>query len=142
MSNTVAVVSQRTFVLPTTAGRSFAFTKGVPVQVPRAILEEVMRSGVVPVEEDDLPTFNPEAVAPDNSPVDPAVRRSTIKAALAQLRKINNREDFAASGQPKVGAVERVLGFQTSAKEIAPILQEMHDEETAAVEEDKQKKAK
>lgn len=128
-ADTVEVVSHRTFTLPTLTGRTLAFEKGVPIRVPRHILEEVMKAGVVPSDEGNLPKYEENPKAPDGAPVDPSRRKSDLKAAIVQLRASNSRESFAASGQPKVGAVEKILGWDTSAKEIAVVMQEIHDEE-------------
>lgn len=127
-ADVVFVKSHRTFVLPTTTGHTFAFEKDKVVSVPRSALEEVMRAGVIPAEEGDLPKYEENAPGPDGAPIDPSRRKADLKAALLQLRKTNNRESFSASGAPKVGAVEKILGWETSAKEIAPVMQEIHDE--------------
>lgn len=123
--NTVLVKANRNFVLVSTFGHAIQFRKDVPTPLPAVLLQEALMQGVVPVDESDLPQ---EREAGDPTPLDPATRAKEIRAAIEKLRKTNIREDFGATGNPKVGSVERVLGWKTSAKEIEPVLQQMYED--------------
>jgi hypothetical protein len=123
--NTVLVKANRNFVLVSTFGHAIQFKKDQPTPLPAILLPEALMQGVVPVDEQDLPQ---EREANDPAPLDPVSRAKEIKAAIIKLRETNHREDFGATGNPKVGAVERVLGWKTSAKEIEPVLQSIFEE--------------
>lgn len=92
-------------------GRSFAFKKGEPLHVPEMCYEEVMAAGGAP--EDDLPDETPEGpVVPQG-----ADRTKAIADAMKGMILKANREDFMASGMPKVPSLVAVLGFPVDAKE-------------------------
>lgn len=122
--NVVRVKANRNFVLTSLYGHSIQFKKDVPTDMPAILLPEALMQGVVPVDEADLPQ---ERAADDPTPVDPVSRAKEIKAAIEKLKKSNHREDFGATGNPKISAIERLLGWKTSAKEVEPVLQAMHE---------------
>lgn len=120
------VNANRNVTIATTSGRTYAFEKNVPQIVPKHLVQELLTHGIVPVDDEDLPV---EAAPPEGAPTDPHARQEAIKKVILELRRTNNREDFTAAGAPKVSVIERRLGWSASSKEIAPVLQQIFDEE-------------
>ena len=65
------------------------------------------------------------------APADPAERSPLILAAVEKIVAGNERKDFTAAGSPTVKAVERELGFDVDAREIAAVWQEYHEKKAA-----------
>jgi hypothetical protein len=125
MQKQIRVKSSRTFVLVSTLGHAIQFRKNEETTIPAMLMSEALTQGVVPVEDDDLPQ---DATPEDGAPIDPTVRRNAIKAAIVALKARNQRDDFGATGNPKVAAVEKYLGWKASGKEIESLIQELNNE--------------
>jgi hypothetical protein len=92
-------------------GRSFEFKKGVPLHVPDMCWEDVQAAGAVP--EDDLPVPEEGAVVVPQG----KARTDAIQTAMKQMVLRGERNDFSASGAPKVEPLSHALGFPVDAKE-------------------------
>ena len=125
MQKQIRVKPSRTFVLVSTLGHAIQFIKNEETTIPAMLLSEALTQGVIPVEDDDLPQ---DQAALDGAPIDPMVRRSEIKAAIVAIKTRNQRDDFGATGNPKVAALEKFLGWKASGKEIEALIQELNDE--------------
>ena len=129
MQKQIRVKPSRTFVLVSTLGHAIQFRKGEETTIPAVLLSEALTQGVVPVEDDDLPQ---DPAQLDGAPVDPMARKAEIKAAIVAIKTRNQREDFGATGNPKVAAVEKYLGWKATGKEIDSLIQELNDEAAEA----------
>jgi hypothetical protein len=125
MQKQIRVKSARTFVLVSTLGHAIQFRKGEETTIPAVLMSEALTQGVIPVEDDDLPQ---DSTPLDGAPIDPLVRNKAIKAAIVTLKNRNNRDDFGATGNPKVAAIEKYLGWKASGKEIEALIQELNNE--------------
>ena len=123
------VLSNRTFTLRTTLGHSILFEKDVPVNVPPSIVSQAMAIGAAPVDgENPLPT--PET--PSIMPVDPISRQQEIRVVVEEMFKTNNREEFTASGNPKVNAVSARLDYKIDSRELKSVLKKINQEKEDA----------
>lgn len=129
MQKQIRVKSSRTFVLVSTLGHAIQFRKNEETTIPAVLMSEALSQGVVPIEDDDLPQ---DPVAEDGAPIDPMVRRAEIKAGIEALKARNQRDDFGATGNPKVAALEKFLGWKASGKEIEAMIQEINNEAAEA----------
>lgn len=119
-SNSIQVVSPRTFVLRTKAGVACPFTAGEVRSIPRFALAEALTQGVRPVDESEIPDEHQ-----DNRPLvvdfQSDLRRSIIYTAVSLIAENNNAADFDASNTPKVGLVAERVGFSVSPKELLDV---------------------
>lgn len=103
----------RDFTHASVLGHAVEFKKGVPTHVPPALYAEVRAIGAVP--EDELP--EDEGTAAASEPTDPTKRADDILAAIGLMAERNSRDDFSATGAPRVPALAAVLGWKPSVHE-------------------------
>lgn len=123
------LVLNRDYVLVTAKGHMIAFKKDEPVHVPAAIYQDAIAIGAQPADGSD-----PDVLKDENTkvhPNDPLERNPLILAAIEKIVTGNERKDFTAAGSPTVKAVEREVGFDVDAREIAAVWQEYHDKQAA-----------
>ena len=88
-SNSIQVVSPRSFVLRTKAGVACPFTAGEVRSIPRFALAEALAQGVRPVDESEIPDEHQ-----DNRPLvvdfQSDLRRSIIYTAVSLIAENNN----------------------------------------------------
>jgi hypothetical protein len=118
----VEMTLNRDFILATTQGHRIRFVRGVPVPVPRAVLNEALAIGATPAEE--LP---PEEEKKSDEPIDPVEREIVLFDAFRKLLEGGKREDFTASGAPHHKAVSDLVGFRVQAKEVNPLWQKYQE---------------
>lgn len=123
------LILNRNYTLTTTKGHSVVFVKNKPTFVPNAIYQEAIAIGAQPADGTDPDVLKDEVK--DNTPVDPAERAPLILAAIEAITARNAREDFTAAGTPTAAAVTKEVGFKVQAKEIAPVMQQYHDDKAA-----------
>ena len=106
-------VLHRDFTHASALGHAIEFKKGVPTMVPPALYAEVRAIGAVP--EGELP----EEAGPVTStePTDPTKRADDILAAISLMADRNDRNDFSATGAPRVPALAAVLGWKPTTQE-------------------------
>lgn len=124
------LVLNRNYVLSTTMGHSIAFEKGKPTFVPAAAYAAAIAVGAQPADGSD-PDVLPEEVV-RKYPTDPIVRNGDILTAIEQLVQTNERKDFTAAGMPAVKAVEKLVGYDVHAREVAAMWQQFHDKKAGA----------
>lgn len=125
MSTLPKLVLNRDYVLTTLKGHTISFVKGEPTHVPTAVYADAIAIGAQPADGSD-----PDVLKEENKrtiPNDPSERNPLILAAILKIVEGNERKDFTAAGSPTVKAVERELGFDVDAREIAGMWQEYHD---------------
>lgn len=108
----------RNFTVASRAGHTIAFVKDEPTYVPPALHREVVAAGGVACDGEVEFESKEKAVT---APSDPAERAELIAMACADIKKRDDRADFTASGTPKTKAVEAIVGFDISAKELADV---------------------
>jgi hypothetical protein len=123
------LVLNRNYVLATTKGHTIAFEKGEPTHVPASCYQDAIAIGAQPADGSDPDVLKDEKT--DKAPADPAERNPLILAAIEKIVAGNERKDFTAAGSPTVKAVERELGFDVDAREIAGVWQEYHEKKAA-----------
>lgn len=123
------LVLNRNYVLATTKGHTIAFKKGEPTYVPASVYQDAIAIGAQPEDGSDPNVLKDEK--PGTAPADPAERNPLILAVIEKLVAGNERKDFTAAGSPTVKAVERELGFDVDAREIATVWQEYHEKKAA-----------
>lgn len=123
------LVLNRDHVLATTKGHMIAFKKGEPTHVPAAVYQDAIAIGAQPEDGSEPNVLKDEKT--DKAPADPAERNPLILAAIEKIVAGNERKDFTAAGSPTVKAVERELGFDVDAREIATVWQEYHEKKAA-----------
>lgn len=125
MSNPKLVLN-RNYVLSTTKGHIISFIKGEPTYVPSAVYADAIAIGAVPEDGSD-PNVLTDPTNTSKAPSDPGQRQPLILDAILKLVVTNERKDFTAAGSPAVKAVERELGFDVDAREVAEAWQKYHD---------------
>lgn len=123
------LILNRNYTLTTTKGHSVVFMKDEPTFVPNVIYQEAIAIGAQPADGTDPDVLKDEVK--DNTPADPADRAPMILAAIEALIARNDREDFTAAGTPTAAAVSKEVGFKVQNKEIAPVMQQYHDNKAA-----------
>ena len=117
-------VMTRDHTVASTAGYAIEFKAGVPAHVPRAMHREVVAAGAVATDGDEVEfETKPKAAG---SPDDAIERAEMIKMALADILERNVREEFTATGVPKIKGVEKMVGFEVSSREVGELWTEMN----------------
>lgn len=119
----------RDYVMATTKGHTIAFKKGEPTHVPASCYQDAIAIGAQPSDGSDPDVLKDEKV--DKAPADPAERNPLILTAIEKIVAGNARKDFTAAGSPSVKAVERELGFDVDAREIAGVWRDYHEKKAA-----------
>jgi hypothetical protein len=108
-------------------GHTISFEKGQPTHVPPGPIErEVAAIGAERVDGDP-----PDLVPGEADPKDPVTAEdleALMREAFRELVQKNDSADFTASGQPSVKAVERLIGENVTAKQIADLWQKIKEE--------------
>lgn len=116
-------VSNREVVVRSLSGHSIKFLKGVPTDVPRAMISEVMEKGILPVDEKGK-TLDPEEVPVSEAPKvvlapeDGYERHDKIYAVIKAIIERNSPKDFTGGGRPHAGSVTSALGWRVDQKEV------------------------
>lgn len=123
------LVLNRDYVLTTTKGHVITFKKGEPTHVPAAVYQDAIAIGAQPEDGSEPNVLKDEKTY--KAPADPAERNPLILAAIEKIVAGNERKDFTAAGSPTVKAVEREVGFDVDAREVATVWQEYHEKKAA-----------
>lgn len=92
------------------------FTKGQPTWVPPALVKEAAKIGAEPVDGssvDILDNEKPEAIV-----LSAEERIAEMVTAIQMICEKNDTGDFGGDNRPTVAAVENIVPFKTSKKEI------------------------
>lgn len=122
------LVSNRDFVLASTAGHAIAFKKGVPVEVPKALYAEAMERGCIPPEGEQVPV---DESAQSEAPTEQAVRDEAIEAAIRTIVARNNASEFSAGGAPTPEAIKTEVGFDVHPQERSRLWKKLKPELTS-----------
>lgn len=116
---TVAVTPMtlnRDLVLGSTLGHRIRFVKDEITRVPDIMIEEVIAIGAERVDGKD----HFEELAKERGevqPMSPEARYAAVQEALVTIIDRNDRPDFTASGNPKLNALAREVGFKVDKNE-------------------------
>lgn len=133
------LVLNRNHILTTRYGHSIRFIKGKPIHVPRLAYNEAIGIGAVPEDGGDPNVLDDETK--NDAPVDPIERGEKINAAILGLMDTNDRDDFTASGSPKVDAVAKKVGFKVDQREVQEQFKAIQEAQVAAKEQEAADKA-
>lgn len=123
-------------VIRTTIGHCIEVSANTPTYVPPEVMKFTAQHGCAECNEaGELVAPKPkEKAAPvgdipllsSDDRGDPSKRMEVIILAVTKVYEANNRDDFTlATNQPKVKAVERVVGFPITGHELAAALDRM-----------------
>jgi hypothetical protein len=118
----VPMVLNRNATLASTLGHIINFKKGKVVYVPYILIREAANMGAETVDGTD-PRAEPESKkAPQ--PVDPGARLEAIDKVVGEMLEENARDDFTASGNPKVSSVSERVGFKVDGAEVRTVIKD------------------
>lgn len=126
----------RNHTLATTTGHMLGFKKGVPLYVPPVCVELALAIGAEAVDEDGKKEIDKhfEGQEPKETPeLTAKQQRGKLKEVLEGIASRNDRDDFKASGRPKLAVIKAQCDFPVEQK----IADELWDEilkERAATE--------
>jgi len=116
------MVLRRTYHLLTTKGHSTYFKAGVPAFVALPIVADAIAIGAELVPGETPVDITPaESKGPNSGPADQMARDDDILAAINLLVAENHRETFAASGIPKLAAIEKVVEYKVDKREVLSV---------------------
>ena len=118
----VIMESLRKFTLRTTKGHCIQFEARTPRLVPRAVVQDAMAVGCVPVNKEDTPFLEDESKA--KVEYDKPLRRAVLFIALDALVKENETKNFDGGGNPKEEILEEMTGIVVQKKEIGRLMNE------------------
>ena len=107
----------RDYVLVTLAGRSYGFTKGVPLEVPAQFAAQAVAIGAEPAPENAVEVAQIKA-ASDAAQKDLQSRGSRIEAAIRIFIERNMPGDFTAGGRPNLKKLATEVGFEVEREEM------------------------
>lgn len=121
MSNEVprgmtAMLANRNITLRSTSGHTIFFRKNQPKNVPNIVVEECVHRGILPMDEADLPGSQENPLLPDVPRG--SIRLQQMRDAIEALMQRNSRGDFAASGQPNLKSIEKIVGYPVDITEV------------------------
>lgn len=127
-NKTVKMKLNRKYRLASTLGHVINFEKGVEIDVPEIIVREAVDIGADFVDEKqkDEVFKEPEKEA---QPVAPGERRDAIAVAVDAIMERNDRDDFTATGNPKLKAVAEEVGFKIDKGELAQVLKARNEDQ-------------
>ena len=110
-------VSQRDVTVTSTTGHTIRFAKGVPTAVPYQMRRLCLERGVLPVDT-SAPVLDddPKPAKPD-APLSMQERDELIREAMVEMIETKKRDDFTATGLPKVDRLAKITGFEVSMAE-------------------------
>lgn len=121
-SKVVPMVLHRNATLASILGHIIDFKKGKVINVPATLVREAVAMGAETVDGSD--PFAPSAEEAPSQPVSPIARLEEIRAVVDAMAEENLREDFTASGTPKVANVSARVGFKVDRNEVSKVWSE------------------
>lgn len=119
----------RNYRLASTLGHVLVFKKGEEIEVPDVIVREAIDIGAEFVEKEARDEVFKEPEGPPKTPVVPAERQDAILAAISAIEESNDRDDFTATGNPTMKAVERETGFKVDKGELIQAMKTRNEDQ-------------
>ena len=121
------MVLNRDYRVASTMGYVFNFKKGEPRDVPELVVRECVDIGAEFVEDGARDEVFKEPDK-DTQPVAPHARREVIAKAVNTIFERNERDDFTATGNPKLNAVGAETGFKIDKGELAQVIKARNED--------------
>lgn len=121
------MVLNRKYRIASTLGLIFNFQKDTPREVPALVVRECIDVGAEFVNKDDRAEYFKEPEQ-DTQPVAPGERRDVIAKAVDVIFERNDRDDFTASGNPKLKAIGDEVGFKIDKGELAQVIKARNED--------------
>jgi len=119
----------RNYRLASTLGHVLVFKKGEEIEVPDIIVREAIDIGAEFIEKEARDEVFKEPEGPPKTPVVPAERQDAILAAISAIEESNDRDDFTATGNPTMKAVERETGFKVDKGELIQAMKTRNEDQ-------------
>jgi len=119
----------RNYRLASTLGHVLVFKKGEEIEVPDVIVREAIDIGAEFIEKEARDEVFKEPEGPPKTPVVPAERQDAILAAISAIEESNDRDDFTATGNPTMKAVERETGFKVDKGELIQAMKTRNEDQ-------------
>lgn len=100
--------ASRTIWFGTTTGHAFDLVKGDTSEFPEICRTDLILNGVIPLDEDEVPTPDPS-------------RQERLESAVHEVLAADDARKIGPDGYPRATAVSKVAGFAVTAEEIAAV---------------------
>ena len=120
-------VSHRDITVASIFGASRECKKGIPLDCPPLMPNELLAVGVLPVEE----MVEPEVVPGSKEPTHPEKRLQELFAAFETMSLRQKRGDFTGNGAPHLAVLAELLGWKVETKERDTAWTKFQDKATA-----------
>ena len=120
-------VSHRNITVASVYGVSREFKKGVPLDCPPLMHNELLAVGVLPVDE----MIEPEVVPGTTEPTHPEKRLAELFAAFETMSLRQKRGDFTGNGLPHLAVLAELMGWKVETKERDTAWLKFQDKATA-----------
>ena len=128
MSKSYEMVLNRDYRIASTLGLVFNFKKDKARMVPALIVRDCIDVGAEFVNKDDRAEYFKEPER-ETQPVAPGERRDVIAQAVETIFERNERDDFTATGNPKLKVVGDVAGFKIDKGELAQVIKARNEDQ-------------
>lgn len=119
----------RDYRLATTLGHVIVFKKDEEIEVPDTIVRAAIDIGAEFCDEGAREEVFKEPEAGPATPVVPAERQDAIQAAIDTIIERNSRDDFTATGNPKLKAVQDETGFKLDKGELIQAMKARNEDQ-------------
>lgn len=118
------LMMNRDFVMVTTVGPSYGFTKGVPLDVPTKFVQQALNHGAEAVEADKDAAKKVQDET-DAAAAEALKRRPKLAEILKTMIEKNQSGDFNAGGKPNRDRVKKLLGDDVDQQELETVFAEV-----------------
>lgn len=119
----------RNYRLASTLGHIIVFKKDQETEVPDIMVRQAVDIGAVFCDDAARDEVYKEPEGPPATPVVPAERQDAILAAIDAIEAGNDREDFTATGNPKLKSIEREAGFKIDKGELVQAMKTRNEDQ-------------
>lgn len=124
----------RKHTLSTTTGHMIGFEKGVSVYVPPVCVEMALAIGAEPADEEgkkEVAAHFDDKEVKESPELTAKQQRGKLREVLEGIASRNDRDDFKASGRPKLAVVKAQCDFPVEDKAVNEIWDEILKERAA-----------
>jgi hypothetical protein len=115
--------------LASTLGHVIVFKKGEEIEVPDIIVREAVELGAEFVEDGARDEIFNEPKGEPVTPVNPSERQEAVLAAIAAIEQKNDRDDFTATGNPTLKAIQEQTGFKIDKGELIQAMKTRNEDQ-------------
>lgn len=113
----VPMISLRNYTLRSKTGHVIFFEGGVPTNVPEEVVAEALAVNIIVTDSTDREAALKYRSTDTQSSITGTLRDAIIFAAIEDLVRENDPDNFNAGGQPKVGALAQATGLKLTGGE-------------------------